>query len=48
MVGGWQKSLKSMNEAVGINGETGKNTVIRHFIEIKSPNDLLKISTKRT
>ena len=35
-----------MNEAVGINGETGKNTVIRHFIEIKSPNDLLKISTK--
>ena len=31
-----------------INGEAGKNTAIRNFIEIKSSNDLVKISTKRT
>ena len=30
------------------NGEAGKNTAIRNFIEIKSSNDLLKIPTKRT
>ena len=37
-----------MNEEVGINGEAGKKTAIRNFIEIKSSNDLVKISTKRT
>ena len=31
-----------------INGEAGKNTVIRNFIEIKLSNNLKKISTKRT
>ena len=31
-----------------INGEAGKNTTIRNFIEIKSSNDLVKISTKIT
>ena len=46
--GGWQKSPKLINGEVGINGETGKNTAIRNFIEIKSSNDLVKISTKRT
>ena len=40
--GGWQKSPKL------INGEAGKNTAIKNFIEIKSSNDLVKISTKRT
>ena len=39
--GGWQKSSKLINK------EGGKNTVIRNFIEIKSSNDLVKISTKR-
>ena len=39
--GGWQKSPKL------INGETGKNTAIRNFIEIKSSNELVKISTKK-
>ena len=33
---------------VGINGKAGKNTAIRNFIEMKSSNDLVKISTKRT
>ena len=42
------KTLKLMNEEVGINGEAGKKTAIRNFIEIKSSNDLVKISTKRT
>ena len=37
-----QKSPKLINE------EAGKNTAIRNFIEIKSSNDLVKISTKRT
>ena len=37
-----------MNEEVGMNGEAGKKTAIRNFIEIKSSNDLVKISTKRT
>ena len=45
--GGWQKSPRLINEEVGINGEAGKNTTIRNFIEIKSSNDLVKISTKR-
>ena len=36
--GGWQKSPKL------INWEAGKNTSIRNFIEIKSSNDLVKIS----
>ena len=35
-----------MNRKVGLNGEAGKNTAIRNFIEIKSSNDLVKISTK--
>ena len=39
---------KLINVEVGINGEAGKNTAIRNFIEIKSSNDLVKISTKRT
>ena len=46
--GGWQKSPKLINREVGINGEAGKNTTIRNFTEIKSSNDLVKISTKRT
>ena len=29
-------------------GDAGKNTAIRNFIGIKSSNDLVKISTKRT
>ena len=51
--GGWQILVKiingegAINGEVGINGETGKNTAIRNFIEIKSSNDLVKISTKR-
>ena len=40
--GSWQKSPKV------INGEAGKNTAIGNFIKIKSSNDLVKISTKRT
>ena len=31
-----------------MNGEADKNTEIRNFIDIKSSNDLVKISTKRT
>ena len=46
--GGWQKSPKLINGEVGINGEAGKNTAVRNFIEIKSSDDLVKISTKRT
>ena len=46
--GGWQKSPKLINGEVGINGEAGKNTVIGNFIEIKSSNNLVKISTERT
>ena len=45
---GWQKSPKLINREVGINGEAGKNIAIRNVIEIKSSNDLVKISTKRT
>ena len=30
------------------NGEAGKNTAIRNFIEVKSSNNLLKILTKTT
>ena len=30
-----------MNGEVGINGETGKNTSIRNFIELKSSNNLV-------
>ena len=37
-----------MNGEVGINGVAGKNTAIRNFTEIKSSNDLVKLSTKRT
>ena len=40
--GSWQKSPKL------INGEAGKNTASRNFIEKKSSNDLVKISAKRT
>ena len=43
-----KKSPKVINREVGINEETGKNTAIANFIEIKSSNDLVKISTKRT
>ena len=39
--GGWQKSSKL------INGEASKNAAIRNFIERKSSNDLVKISTKK-
>ena len=42
-----KKSPKLINEEVGISGETGKNIAIRN-IKIKSSNDLVKISTKRT
>ena len=45
---GWKKSPKLINGEVGINGEAGKNTAIRNFIEIRSSNDLVKIPTKRT
>ena len=31
-----------------MNGEAGKNTAITNFIEIKSSNDIVKISTKTT
>ena len=33
--GGWKKSPKLINGEVGINGEAGKSTAIRNFIEIK-------------
>ena len=46
--GGWEKSPKLINEEVGINGEAGKNTTVRYLIEIKSSNNLVKISTKIT
>ena len=46
--GSWQKSSKLINREVGINGEAGKNTAIRYFIEIKTSNDLVKISAKIT
>ena len=39
---------KLINVEVGINGEDGKNTAIRNFIEIKSSNDLVKVSIKGT
>ena len=45
---GLQKSAKLINGKVGINGEAGKKTAIRNFIEIKSSNDLVKVSTERT
>ena len=45
--GGWQKSSKLINGEVGMNGEASKNTAIRNFIERKSSNDLVKISTKK-
>ena len=37
--GARQKSPKLINREVGINGENGKNTSVRNFIEIKSSND---------
>ena len=40
--GGWQKFPKLINR------EARKNTEIRNFTEIKSSNDLVKISTKGT
>ena len=43
-----QKSPKLINGEVGINGEAGKNTAIRNFIEIKSSNNLKKKSTEGT
>ena len=39
------KNLKYDKRQVGENGEAGENTA---FIEIKSSNDFVKISTKRT
>ena len=39
---------KMINGNGAINGEVDKNTAIRNFIEIKSSNDFVKISTKRT
>ena len=45
--GGWQKSPEITNKEAGINGEAGKNTAIRNFIEIKSSNGLVKISTTK-
>ena len=42
------KISKVINGEVGINEKSGKNAAIRNFIEIKSSNDLVKISTKRT
>ena len=44
--GGWQKYRKLINGEDGINREAGKNTAIRNFIEIKSSDNLVKISTK--
>ena len=41
-LGSWQKSSKL------INGEAGKKIAIGNFIEIKSSNDLVKISAKTT
>ena len=40
------KISKVSKEEVRINGEAGKNTAIRNFIEIKPSNVLVKISTK--
>ena len=34
-----------MNMEVGLNEEAGKSTAIRNFIEMRSSNDLVKIST---
>ena len=45
---GRQKSSKLLNGEVGTNWKAGKNTAIRNFIEIKSSNDLVKISTTKT
>ena len=46
---GWLAKIpKVMKRGGWNNGEAGKNTAIRNFIEIKSSNDLLKIPTKRT
>ena len=44
---GWQKSPKLINGEVGIKGEAGKSTAIRNFIEIKSSDDFVKISTTK-
>ena len=43
-----KKSSKLLNGEVGTNWKAGKNTAIRNFIEIKSSNDLVKISTTKT
>ena len=46
--GGWQISAKIINGEVGKNlKKTDKSTAIRNFIEIKSSNDIVKISTKK-
>ena len=45
--GSSQILAKIINGKSAINREAGKNTAIRHFIEIKSRHDLLKISTKK-
>ena len=42
------KNLQSYKRGGWNIREVGKNTAITNFIEIKSSNDLVKISTKRT
>ena len=51
--GGWQILAKIINGEGATNRKVGrnlqsKNTAIRNFTEIKSSNDFVKISTKRT
>ena len=40
--------ISIVGRLVGINEEANKNTTIRNFIEIKSSNDLVKISKEKT
>ena len=40
--------ISKVNKQGGWNKWRGKNIVIRNFIDLKSSNDLVKISTKRT
>ena len=46
--GGWQIPGKVISREGAINREVGKNAAIINFIEVKSSNNLVKISTKRT
>ena len=45
-LGSWQKSPQLINKEIGINGEAGKNTAIRNFIEIKSSTIFWKYQQK--